>query len=260
MKAIHLFGLATASLLAWVWVACGSAGYPTASDTDGSIESSFEKTYVYTYYLKDDHIKIQSKDGTATLTGTVKDAAHKRMAEHTAEALPGVKVVKNRIDVTGEKVTENSDAWILSKVKAALLLRRNVSGTTTEVEVADGMVILRGEAANAAQKELTAEYAKDVEGVTEVKNEMTIAARPTKSGQTLSEYIDDASITAQVRMALLSHRSTSALKTKVGTKDGVVTLGGEANNAAEKDLVAKLVADIKGVKSVVNNMTIGKEA
>jgi osmotically-inducible protein OsmY len=36
----------------------------------------------------------------------------------------------------------------------------------------------------------------------------------------------------------------------------VVTLGGTAKNAAEKDLVTKLVTDINGVKSVVNNMTI----
>ena len=49
-------------------------------------------------------------------------------------------------------------------------------------------------------------------------------------------------------MALLFHRSTSALHTKVRTKLGVVTLGGKARNAAEKDLVTKLVKDIHGVK------------
>jgi hyperosmotically inducible protein len=38
----------------------------------------------------------------------------------------------------------------------------------------------------------------------------------------------------------------------------VVTLAGEAQNAAEKDLAGKVVNDINGVKSVVNNMTIDK--
>ena len=33
---------------------------------------------------------------------------------------------------------------------------------------------MRGEAANEAQKDLTTEYAKDVEGVKAVKNEMTV--------------------------------------------------------------------------------------
>ncbi len=54
----------------------------------------------------------------------------------------------------------------------------------------------------------------------------------------------------------MSHRSTSALKTKVETTDGVVTLSGIAKNAAEKSLVTKLVTDIDGVNSVINNLAI----
>ena len=57
-------------------------------------------------------------------------------------------------------------------------------------------------------------------------------------------------------MTLLYHRSTSALNTKVKTKDGVVTLGGKAKNAAEKELATKFANDVKGVKSVKNQMTI----
>jgi hyperosmotically inducible periplasmic protein len=57
-------------------------------------------------------------------------------------------------------------------------------------------------------------------------------------------------------MTLLLHRSTSALNTKVKTKKGVVTLGGKAKNAAEKKLAAKYVKDVRGVKSVNNEMTI----
>ena len=122
--------------------------------------------------------------------------------------------------------------------------------------VKDGIVSLRGEASSQAQKELTTEYAKDVEGVKEVKNEMTIAKTPAKPEETMGEKIDDASITAQVKSSLMAHRSTSALKTKVETTDGVVTLSGKARNAAEKSLVTKLVTDINGVTKVINNMTI----
>jgi osmotically-inducible protein OsmY len=111
-----------------------------------------------------------------------------------------------------------------------------------------------------AQKELTTEYAKDVEGVKEVNNEMTIAKTPVAPVETIGEEIDDASITAQVKSSLMSHRSTSALKTKVETTDGVVTLSGIAKNAAEKSLVTKLVTDINGVSSVINNMTIAVTA
>jgi osmotically-inducible protein OsmY len=57
-------------------------------------------------------------------------------------------------------------------------------------------------------------------------------------------------------MSLLYHRSTSGLKTKVETKNGVVTLHGKAKNAAEKDLATKFAKDVNGVKSVENLMTI----
>jgi hyperosmotically inducible protein len=40
-----------------------------------------------------------------------------------------------------------------------------VSAGITEVDVNDGIVTLRGDASSQAQRELTTEYAKDVEGV-----------------------------------------------------------------------------------------------
>ena len=107
-----------------------------------------------------------------------------------------------------------------------------------------------------AQKELTTEYAKDVDNVKEVKNDMTIATTPAAPDATIGDKIDDASITAEVKSSLMSHQPTSALHTGVTTTDGVVTLSGIAKNDAEKSLVTKLATDINGVTSVINNMTI----
>jgi osmotically-inducible protein OsmY len=227
-----------------------------ASETDDRIVSSATKSYVFKTYLKNDSIKTESKDGAVTLTGTVAESSHKTLAENTVESLPGVKSVDNQLTVKGEQPAEHSDMWISVKVKASLAYHRNVSAIGTDVYVKDGIVSLRGEASSLAQKELTTEYAKDIDNVKEVKNEMTIAKTPAKPGETMGEKIDDASITAQVKASLMTHRSTSALKTKVSTTDGVVTVSGIAKNAAEKSLVTKLVTDINGVTSVINNMTI----
>lgn len=228
MKAIF-----SAAVMATTVALLVTSGPMYASKTDERIESSARKSYVFKTYLKDDDIKIQSEDGAVTLTGTVSEESHKSLAKETVAGLPGVKSVDNRLEVKGSPPAANSDAWLSAKVRLTLLLHRNVSGSNTEVDAKDGMVTLRGEAASQAQKELTTEYAKDVEGVKDVKNEMP-----------------------QVKMSLLSHRSTSALRTTVTTKRGVVTVGGKARNAAEKDLVAKLVSDIHGVKGVNNRMTI----
>ncbi len=85
---------------------------------------------------------------------------------------------------------------------------------------------------------------------------MTIAKTPVKVVETNGGKIDDASIMAEVKSSLMAQRSTSALRTTVSTTDGVVTLGGVAQNEAEKSLVTKLTTDINGVTSVINNMTI----
>jgi osmotically-inducible protein OsmY len=227
-----------------------------ASETDNRIETSARQSHVFNTYLKDDAITLRSKDGVVTLRGSVADDSHKSMAQNTVEGLPGVKSVDNELKVKGESQAEHSDGWLTTKVKTALLFHRNVRATKTEVNVKDGLVTLSGEASSLAQKELTTEYAKDVEGVKEVNNEMTVVKASLEPAETLGEKIDDASITAQVKSSLMSHRSTSAMKTKVVTTDGVVTVSGSAKNAAERSLVTKLVNDINGVKSVVNKMVL----
>ena len=251
MKAIYSISIsvATSVLLAF-------SAPVHAAKIDSRIELSAKQSYAFVTYLQGDDIKIQSNDGAVTLTGIVSENFHKLLAQETVAGLPGVKSVDNRLEVKGEPPTANSDAWLRDKVKVTLLFHRSVSAGTTEVDVKDGIVTLRGDAASQAQKELTTAYARDVEGVKDVKNEMTVSKTSEMTMARVVGKIDDASITAQIKMTLLYHRSTSALNTKVETKLGMVTLYGKARNAAEKDLVTKLVNDINGVKSVNNRMTI----
>jgi osmotically-inducible protein OsmY len=231
----------------------------SASEQDDRIETAAKESYTFKTYLKNDSVKVDAKDGVVVLKGTVNEASNKRLAEDTVENLPGVVRVDNRIKVRYEE-PEKSDTWLATKIRSTLIFHRNVSSTKTGVEVADGVVTLRGEASNQAQKDLTEEYVRDVEGVKEVRNEIIVAQKEPGVTETIGAKIDDASITAQVKATLLAHRSTSALKTKVKTELGVVTVSGVAANEAEKSLVTKLVTDINGVVSVINNMTVSSVA
>jgi osmotically-inducible protein OsmY len=226
-----------------------------ASDMDDRIESSAAKSYVFKTLLKNDSIKTESKNGVVTLTGTVANANDGSMAKDTVENLPGVKSVDNQLKISGEQPAEHSDNWISMKVKLALLFHRNVSADNTHVYVRNGVVTLEGQASSLAEEELTTEYAKDVDHVKSVKNDMTIAQIQTAPATTNGDQVDDASITAEVKAALLSQRSTSDLQPKVSTKDGVVTLSGIAKDDAQKRLVTTKVSDINGVANVINNMT-----
>ena len=222
-------------------------------ETDRKIEEAAKASYNYRTVLED-HVKVKANDGLVTLTGTVQDKDDKELAADTVENLPGVTGVKNDIIVKSD-FPERSDGWMALKIRSRLLVKANVSAATTTVAAKDGVVTLGGTADNAAQKELTEVYAKDIDGVKSVKNEILVKAAPVTT-ETMGEKIDDASITTQVKYALLSHKSTSALKTKVTTNDGVIAISGEAKSDAEKSLVTKLAQDVRGVKSVSNNMIV----
>lgn len=224
-----------------------------SSETDRKIEDAAKSSYNYRTVLADS-VKVKAHDGMVTLTGTVQDKDDKALAADTVENLPGVTGVKNEIAVK-PTYPEKSDGWMALKIRSRLLVKGNVSATSTTVAAKDGVVTLGGTADNAAQKELTEAYAKDIEGVKSVKNEIVVTATPA-TGETIGEKIDDASITSQVKFALLSHKSTSALKTNVTTTDGVVGISGVAANDAEKSLVTKLAQDVRGAKSVENHMTV----
>lgn len=239
-------------------------GVAFATKTDDRIESSAKKSYVFMTYLKNDNVEIQSKDGAVTLTGTVSEESHKTLAREAVVSMPGVKNVDDKLEVKNEDGAEYSDAWLIAKVKSTLLFHRNVNAMGTAVSAKEGRITLRGNASSQAQKDLTTEYVMDVDGVKKVDNELIVQKAPEKSGKktvgekmgAVGDSIDDASVTAMVKTTLLYHRSTSALKTTVETKDNVVTLSGNAGNAAERDLTTKLVSDVHGVKRVVNDMTV----
>lgn len=250
MKTIYSVSIMMAAIFMLVFSVSAHAG-----KMDSSIESSAKKSYVFKTYLKADDVNVQSRDGAVTLTGTVLEESHKTLAQDTVASLPGVKSVDNKLEIKGEIPSKSSDAWLITKVKSTLLFHRSVSAAKTEVDAKAGIVTLRGVAVNEAQKELTTEYVRDIEGVKDVINEMTVSNATIKK-QTVGDKIDDASITAQVKITLLNHHSTSALDTKVVTKRGVVTLSGKAKNVAELNLTTKLANDVKGVKSVINHMSV----
>jgi hyperosmotically inducible periplasmic protein len=224
-----------------------------SSSDDRKIEDAAKDSYNYRTVLAD-HVRVKATDGVVTLTGVVLDKDEKALAEDTVENLPGVVSVNNRIEVKSD-IPEHSDAWIALKVRSTLLVKANVSATSTTVDVKDGVVTLNGTVQNLAQKDLTEAYAKDIDHVKAVRNDLVVKA-PASGEMAVSDSMDDASITSQVKYSLLSHRSTSALATKVITENGVVNLSGVADSDAEKSLVTKIAEDTRGVKSVVNDMSV----
>ena len=228
----------------------------SATELDDLIVASARNSYNFQTWLKDERIRVVSKHGAVTLTGMVQDEFHRALAEETLAGLPGVKSINNQLSLKEVPAGRPTDANVRARVQTALLFHREFSGPRIQVTAAQGVVTLRGEAANRAQRGRIADYVRGLDGVAQVVDQMTVSKERHPKRREIRKRIDDASITAQARLALLFTRATSGLRTRVRTENGVVTLSGEAASKAEREQARRVVLGIEGVRSVRNQIVV----
>jgi osmotically-inducible protein OsmY len=75
-------------------------------------------------------------------------------------------------------------------------------------------------------------------------------------GKTVGETIDDATITARVKTALLNDPQVGGMKIDVDTTQGVVTMSGIVKSQAEADRAVQLARQANGVKDVKSTLQV----
>ncbi|MBT8436297.1 MAG: BON domain-containing protein [Gammaproteobacteria bacterium] len=80
------------------------------------------------------------------------------------------------------------------------------------------------------------------------------ASTATREGT--GEYIDNTVITTKVKAAIFNEPTLKSFEINVETFKGVVQLSGFVNSQADIDKAVELVQQIKGVKSVENDMQL----
>ena len=70
------------------------------------------------------------------------------------------------------------------------------------------------------------------------------------------EYIDNSVITAKVKTAIFNEPTLKSFEINVETFKGVVQLSGFVNSQADIDKAVEIVRQVKGVKSVKNDMQL----
>lgn len=74
--------------------------------------------------------------------------------------------------------------------------------------------------------------------------------------QTVGSYVDDATITTQVKARLADDPKVSAMAIQVETLKGTVQLSGFATSASERSSAEAVAKGVSGVKSVKNDITV----
>ena len=78
----------------------------------------------------------------------------------------------------------------------------------------------------------------------------------TRGQETVGAYIDDATITTQIKSRMIENKSVDAASIKVETLNGTVMLSGFAKNTTERATAETIARDVNGVKSVRNEIAV----
>lgn len=78
----------------------------------------------------------------------------------------------------------------------------------------------------------------------------------TRDQQTVGAYIDDATITAQIKSRFFEDKAVAGTAISVETLNGIVLLSGFAKSATEKTTAESIARKVNGVRSVRNEIVI----
>ena len=165
-----------------------------------------------------------------------------------------------------------TDPGITTAVKSKMAADDTVKAYKIDVDTKDHVVTLTGTVDNSAAKDRAVTIARTTEGVNNVIDNLTVSpgATPTtgiddsaqkKAGDAADragELVGDAAITTAVKSKLLADTDVSGLKIDVDTTAGVVTLHGTVPSAAERRRAVQLAKETTGVKSVKDDLKVGK--
>ena len=88
---------------------------------------------------------------------------------------PDARKIANQAEQRVERATAAlDDATITGKVKSALVADPNLSGLSIDVDTSQNVVTLRGTVATDEMRRKAEHVARTIEGVKEVKNELTV--------------------------------------------------------------------------------------
>ncbi|NUZ05802.1 BON domain-containing protein [Piscinibacter koreensis] len=85
---------------------------------------------------------------------------------------------------------------------------------------------------------------------------LTAGCASDPNSRTVGEVVDDVSIGTQLKAKYAADPDISALKVNIDTREGAVSLRGEVKSLAIRRKAEAMAREIKGVKSVDNQLVI----
>jgi hyperosmotically inducible protein len=143
------------------------------------------------------------------------------------------------------------DSTVNASVKAKLLDTKGTPAMDINVETYEGIVQLSGFVESADAKKKAGEVTKDVKGVKEVRN--SISVHPATS---MGTKLDDTVLTTKVKSKLIEEFGAKANEINVESKGGIVQMAGFVDSKDMMKKAGELAAATDGVSKVENVLIV----
>ena len=275
-------------------VACNRQPDDTA-DTASAITESRPDTWVATsveaaLYGTDDvrgsDIDVDVTDGVVTLSGSVPNETARERAIAAARGVDGATRVDDRLTVTPDRqvaaqprtaadqepaatsaadTDDRNPAWITTKIQAQYFANPEVKPWNIDVTTRpNGVVELRGEVEEAADRTEAVRIARETEGVVRVDNQLRVRGEDQRDDRgtdlAVNRIGEDAWVTAQIQSKYFLDDDVKSMDIDVTTVGGVVTLRGSVDNASERRQALALARNTEGVRDVRDELRVGTQA
>ena len=175
----------------------------------------------------------------------------------------------------GDMETDNKwekgakDAWIDGKAEATLLFNGNLDSFDINTDVNNGNVVLTGKVDHSVDKKLAEELVSNIDGVMSVDNQLSVIEKKdmdevssNMSDDAESEYdeqtgtLTDAKIATVIKTRLRMDSDISGFDIDVDVEAGNVTLTGNVDSDAERQLAVEIAKNASDVKNVEDNLQV----
>ncbi len=192
------------------------------------------------------NIRIQARQGSITLTGTVPTYLQKRLAERDVQQIAGVQWINNLLHV---KEVWRDDEGIYMDIRDALASDFSLIRDRINFYVIDGVITLKGNVDSDQEKYRVEKDIERIIGVKDIKDYIIVDWLP--------KYSDDA-LKGRIFDRLVSNWETwpALKKIIINVKDGGATLAGTVVTWAQFKEAERITKQTDGVRSVDNRLVV----
>lgn len=140
-----------------------------------------------------------------------------------------------------------TDRAISAAVETDIWMHPAIDANTVDIQLEKGIVTLTGTVSNLLAKDTAKDIAASIVGVRAVVNRIRVEPSAARSDEKILEA---------VRLALVRDPAADAYQITVSVSDGIVTLAGQVDSWAERQLGESVAKGVRGAKEIKNKLVI----